>query len=90
LGPFGVAETLATSLGSVTGLPTAVPLFDVPAFGVPALPDPWAHGNSPRAVGAAGSVPAPATLPLLGIALLARTGPTRRRLDRPYTMGCVK
>jgi len=90
LGPFGVTERFAMSLGRVTGSPTAVLLFDVPVFDVPVLPDPWAHGNSPPAAGAAGSVPAPAILPLLGIAMLARTGRTRRRLDSRCTMGCVK
>ena len=85
LGPFGVTERFAMSLGRVTGLPTAVSLFDVPV-----LPDPWAHGNSPPAAGVAGSVPAPAILPLLGMAMLARTGRTRRRLDSRCTMGWVK
>lgn len=97
LGLFGAAEMLAMSPGSVTELPAPVPLFDVPLFdvslfdvptGVRALPETWAHGNSPRA---AGSIPAPASLPLLGLAVLARAGRARRRrFDRPCTVGCVK
>lgn len=95
LGRIGVAQTVVTSPGSVTGLPAAVPwfdvrAFDVPALGLPALPDPLAHGNSPSAGGIVGSIPAAASLPLLGMALLVRTGRTRRRLDRSCTAGCVK
>ncbi len=92
LGPFSTAEMLAMSPGSVTWLPAPVPLVDVPLFDVPtgvrALPETWAHGNSPRA---AGNIPAPASLPLLGLAVMARAARTRRRrFDRPCTLGCVK
>ena len=90
LGPLAATDTPATGAGSMPGAPPIALPFDVPAD-VPA--DVWAlqeiraHGNSPRAVG---SIPAPAALPVLVLALLARGGRPRRRLNRSCTMSCTK
>ena len=78
LGPFDVTEMLAMSPVDVPALPGAPPLLDAPTV-VRALPETWSHGNSPRVVG---SIPAPASLLLWGLAVLARGGRTRRRPDR--------